>query len=286
MYWKASAMDWMKSSWRITVMAGAAIDAVGHSTARGALPLRSGMAAFAPLLSSLWFLLSLPARLPALRRSAVRAVLARQLLFTAWQGLGTVLLVGGAAGMILGHQIQGVVGGSGELTLRIAASAVFLEVAPLLTGIVIVARSGSAVAAELAAMQVHGELRSLKSMGMAIDDYLVLPRVLAGLAAGLCLGLHLALMALLGVSLAIGDGGPTLHLVQTLDGSLLGQCLGKSAVFGAWCMATTCCLGLSAGYAQTAVPVAASRAVITAILGLFALDGLFALAGAAGAALA
>jgi len=242
-----------------------------------------------PILDCLRLLLVLPLRLGQLRRPAVRAVLWRQLLFTGWQALPTVLLVGVVVGLILTVQLQGFVGGNSAVTLKMFNSALFVELGPLLTGIVMVARSGSAVAAELATMRVNGEIRSLEAMSIPPRDYLVLPRVLAAVLSGPCLCIYLQLAALCSAALVVlANGGQALAplLPEVLSGADVLWSLGKAMLFSAWLSAMTCTLGLSAGFSQTAVPIAASKAVMTSLLGLFVLDGLIAVLGRAGAALA
>lgn len=240
-------------------------------------------------LDGLWQLLMLPSRLGALRRPAIRAVLLRQLLFTGWQALPTVLMVGSAVGLILAVQLQAFLGGNSAVTFRALNTALFIELGPLLTGVVLVARSGSAVATELASMRVNGETRSLESLGIRVEDYLVLPRVLAAALCGPCLCLYLQLAALASAAIVVlMNGGQALGVLlpEVLSAEEVLWSMAKASLFSGWVIAMTCKLGLSTAFTQNAVPVAASRAVMNSILGLFLLDGLLALLSRAGAALA
>lgn len=242
-----------------------------------------------PIFDALALMLTLPARLGQLRRPAIRSVLARQLYFTGWQALPTVLLVGSATGLIFAIQLQGYLGGNSAVTLKMLNRALFVEIGPLLTGIVLLARSGSAVATELATMRVSGEIASHEALAIPARDYLVLPRVLAAVLAGPCLCLYLELAALGSAALVVlasGAQGLSALLPEILTGTDVLWSLLKSVLFAGWISAMTCTLGLSAGFAQTAVPIAASRAVMTSLLGLFVIDGLIALCQSAGAALA
>ena len=54
-----------------------------------------------------------------------------------------------------------------------------LEIAPVITAIVVSARSGSAMAAELGSMTVTEQVDALKTMAVSPTQYLVLPRILA-----------------------------------------------------------------------------------------------------------
>lgn len=53
------------------------------------------------------------------------------------------------------------------------------ELAPVMTAIVVAARSGSAIAAELGTMVVSEEIDALKSMGFSTGKFLIAPKVLA-----------------------------------------------------------------------------------------------------------
>ncbi len=57
------------------------------------------------------------------------------------------------------------------------------ELAVVMTGIVVSARTGSAVAAELATMKVYEEIDALKGMGLSVPKFLVAPKVIAILIA-------------------------------------------------------------------------------------------------------
>jgi phospholipid/cholesterol/gamma-HCH transport system permease protein len=62
----------------------------------------------------------------------------------------------------------------------ILAASVLTELGPLLTAIVMMARIGASIAAELASMQVTEQIDALKAMGRDPVGFLVVPRVVAG----------------------------------------------------------------------------------------------------------
>jgi phospholipid/cholesterol/gamma-HCH transport system permease protein len=57
------------------------------------------------------------------------------------------------------------------------------ELAVVMTGIVVSARTGSAIAAELATMKVYEEIDALKGMGLSVPKFLIAPKVIAILVA-------------------------------------------------------------------------------------------------------
>ncbi len=55
-----------------------------------------------------------------------------------------------------------------------------LELAPVLSALVITGKVGGSIAAEIATMNVTEQLDAMKSMGVFPEDYLFMPRILAG----------------------------------------------------------------------------------------------------------
>lgn len=213
-------------------------------------------------------------------RAPVRRVLARQLYFTGFESLGLVLPIGIAVGAIVVAQLHLNVGQSGAETLRLLARLLLTELAPLLTALILIARSSSAMASELAAMRVNHEIWMLTQFGVSPLHYLVLPRVLGMLVAGSLLALYLALAALL--TGALMTAGPNAWSELRLLGDLLPlpQVLGglaKTALFGAVIALLACRAGLRAGTAMTDIPRAASKAVVNSLVVVFVLDALWGL---------
>ena len=63
------------------------------------------------------------------------------------------------------------------------AIALFRELGPVVTAIILAGRTGSAFAAEIGTMKTNEELDALTTMGLAPVRFLVLPRVVAAAAA-------------------------------------------------------------------------------------------------------
>ncbi len=64
----------------------------------------------------------------------------------------------------------------------VTVASLITELGPLLTGVVLVGRIGASIAAELASMKVTEQIDALYAMGRDPIAYLVVPRVLGGLA--------------------------------------------------------------------------------------------------------
>lgn len=211
-------------------------------------------------------------------RAPVRRVLERQLYFTGAESVVLVMLIGVALGAIIVSQLHYTFGQSGSDTLRLLAQMLSNELAPLVTALILIARSSSAMASELAAMQVHREIWMLRQFGVSPVHYLVFPRVAGMILASVLLALYLALAALATATLM--TAGPNawdelLQLGEALPLQRVLTGLAKTALFGGVIALMACRSGFRAGQAMTDIPRAASRAVVRSLVLVFVLDALW-----------
>lgn len=118
-------------------------------------------------------------RLPSVWKR--RALIADQLYLAGVQVTHVVLLVGLFTGMILSLQTGlylSSLGQQDQIGLIVALS-MAREMGPFITGIILAATAGSALAAELGTMSVSDELAALEVLSVDRVDFLVMPRVLS-----------------------------------------------------------------------------------------------------------
>ncbi len=72
--------------------------------------------------------------------------------------------------------------GLGSYTGAVVGISIVREIAPVLTAVVVAARSGSAIAAEIGSMKVTEQIDALRALAVSPTRYLVVPRLLAGIA--------------------------------------------------------------------------------------------------------
>jgi phospholipid/cholesterol/gamma-HCH transport system permease protein len=152
-----------------------------------------------------------------------------------------------------------------------------------MTGIIVTARSGSAITAELATMVVQEEIDALKSMGLNTTQFLVVPKFWAMLVAMPALTV-LAMFAgtVGGMEMGVLHLGIDVHAWshETLAWVTMRdiiQGLSKSVVFGATIVFIGCHNGLRVRGGAQGVGVATTRAVVTDVVGIVIWDLLFAL---------
>jgi phospholipid/cholesterol/gamma-HCH transport system permease protein len=219
-------------------------------------------------------------RLPALTRWPVRQVLLKQLYFTGTESIATIGVIGFVVGLIVITQINNLVGRNELLTIKIMIWTIVRELGPLLTAIVIIGRSSSAFASELSSMQVNGEIKSLRRMGISPISYLVVPRVLAMALASIVLTFYFQAVAIstgwvvTAMRMDIALGSQIINFFEIISFPEIAASLLKSAVFGALVSVVSCYHGLRRKSAMTAVPQAVSQAVIRSLMAVFIGDGI------------
>lgn len=127
-------------------------------------------------------------------------VVAAQVYFTGYQALPIITTLALTTGTILILQGLGnltLLGGS-EMIGNFLVVALSRETGPLLTALVVIARSGTAVASEVGNMRANREIEALESMGINPLSFIVFPRVVGGVISVLCLAFYFNVIALIG----------------------------------------------------------------------------------------
>jgi phospholipid/cholesterol/gamma-HCH transport system permease protein len=190
-------------------------------------------------------------------------------------------LVGGILGFVGAVQLRQF--GADIYIADLVGIAVVREMAALMTAIIVSGRTGGAYAANIATMQGNEEIDALRTTGIPVFDYLLLPRILAltgmmpilylfGCAAGMLGGFLVAIATLNLSSLAFIE-----QTRVAVSGAQFGLGLTKSVAFGLLIAIAGCRVGMRAGRSAADVGHAATTAVVAGIVGVIALDALFAL---------
>jgi phospholipid/cholesterol/gamma-HCH transport system permease protein len=190
--------------------------------------------------------------------------------FIGVQSIFIVGLTGTFSGMVVALQTtyalrafnsEGRVGG-------LVAVSLTRELAPVFSAIMVTARAGSAMAAELGNMRVTEQIDAIATMGVSPIQYLLSPRLLASvlMVPLLCvlyttvgmLGAYLVSIVLLG-----GDFGVFLQSIRdTVLPKDIFMGVVKAAVFGFIVSAISCRHGFFAAGGARGVGVATTRAVV------------------------
>ncbi|MFH0880766.1 MAG: MlaE family lipid ABC transporter permease subunit [Lentisphaerota bacterium] len=192
-------------------------------------------------------------------------------------------LIGLLLGLILAFQsaIPLAQFGAELFVANLVSISLLRELGPLITAIILTARSGSAFAAEIGTMTINEEVDALTTMGLDPVRFLVVPRVIGAVLITPMLAVFASLFGLIGAGLVmVALGFPlvtyfnqilsSVHLKDLLSG------LFKAFIFGILISAVGCQRGLQTGTGASAVGESTTRSVVSAVVLIVVVDGLFA----------
>jgi phospholipid/cholesterol/gamma-HCH transport system permease protein len=191
-------------------------------------------------------------------------------------GMPLAVVAGLAIGVVVWVHTRGVLGrigpGAADYLPTVLAAAVLLELSPIGAGLILSARTGASLGAELSAMKLGEQVDALALLGVSPMRRLVGPRVLACVAAAPLLHMTIAVLALGSGYVAESIGGGTTWLkyrAAVLQELRFGEVLAagaKTLVFGGLVGITGCYLGLRATGGAEGVGTAATRSVVYSVL--------------------
>jgi len=163
----------------------------------------------------------------------------------------------------------------------LAALGIVREMGPLITAILLAGRSSAAFAAEIGTMTVNSEVDALVSGGLSPIRFLVVPRVLAGILVMPILTIFADIVSIFASMITmLAYGIPFINFYNgmlaavSLEDILSG--LVKATLFGVVVSAVGCLRGMQTGTGAAAVGISATRAVVSSIVMIVLVDGIFA----------
>src|SRR5216683_212952 len=204
----------------------------------------------------------------------------RQIRIIGADSLFLIILIGGFTGMVLGLQGYNTLrrfGSEGALG-TVVALVLVRELGPVLAALMIAARAGSAMAAELGSMQSTEQIDALTVMAINPVQYLVSPRVLAGIITFPLLTTLFDVIGiwggwLIGVDLLGAPSGPYFNgIALNLRGHDIAIGIYKALLFGVVVMWVCCYKGYHAERMATGVSRATTDAVVLSSVLILAFD--------------
>ncbi len=142
------------------------------------------------------------------------------------------------------------------------------EIAPVFTALMVTARAGSAIAAEIGNMRVTEQVDALVTMGVSPVQYLLAPRVLASVIVVPLLSVLYICVGMLGawlvavVELGVDPGMFIYNIESYIEAIDFWRCIVKSAVFGFLIAIIACRYGFFATGGARGVGRATTSAVV------------------------
>jgi len=212
----------------------------------------------------------------------VRRAFVRQVVAIGVESVGLVCGVAVFVGITVVVQLVFWIGEAGQSQMLgpLLVAVVARELSPVLISIVVIVRSGSAMATELGIMKIGGRVHVLEAQGISPFIYLVTPRVLAAAVSTFCLTIVFILVAFLSGYLfgaTVGKGSRDLLLLaDTVSRAVRPKdvlaILSKSTLPALFAGASCCIGGLGVGGSLTEVPQATQRALVRSVAGLFVIS--------------
>ncbi len=198
--------------------------------------------------------------------------------------LGIILLVGLFTGAVIALQavfalkqfgFESYAGGT-------SGKALAVELAPVLTALMLAGRVGSGIATELGTMRITEQIDALESMAVNPIQFLVLPRLVAGMVMGPVLTLLFFVVSMMGaygiavIGQGVDQGQFILHIREMVGLRDVLQGLIKSVVFGLLVTLIGCYQGYNASGGGRGVGLGTTRAVVSASVMILVSDYLMA----------
>lgn len=212
-------------------------------------------------------------------RKIVNRVLTMQIYFTANLALKTVGIVALALGSVTVLQLFTQLAKVGALGMvgTILNIVIIRELGPVITAFLVIARSGSAIAVEIATMNINDEMGAIEMTGIDTLKMIVFPRIMGMVISFVLLTIFFDAVGLIGGFL-VGNimGGITFDMfmsfvMNSITFADVAAGIVKSAVFGLFIPAIAIYHGFQAVTA-TQVPQVATKAVVSSITMMFILN--------------
>ena len=199
------------------------------------------------------------------------------------RSIAIVSLVVFCIGAILALQMAPILKDYGALAqvADIISVAMFRELGPLVSAIVLTGFAGASIAAEMGTMVVSEEIEALEASAIHPVRFLVVPRVLATTVMMVCLAVVGDLMGVLGgmiisrTFLGISFLQYSTHTFDSVGIKDFITGLFKAGVFGAIISSLACFLGLGVTGGAQGVGNATTRTVVLTIVMLIVVDLMF-----------
>src|SRR5271156_6755574 len=194
----------------------------------------------------------------------------------------TVALANFLLGLVLAIQGAGQFEklGATDLVASLVAFSILREIGPLITAVIVIGRSGSAITAELGTMKVSEEIEALNVMGIDPVKYLVVPRLLAMM-------LMMPVLTVLGEGVGLFAGWlisvTALHLnpifyvtnsIEAVEQIDLFTGLLKALIFGCVVGTVGCFYGMGVEGGAEGVGKATTQSVVISLTAMLAMDAL------------
>ena len=204
----------------------------------------------------------------------------RQVHFIGARSVLVIVLTGAFAGMVLGLQGFHVLTrfGSEALLGQFVSLTLITELGPVFSAIMVTARAGSAITAQIGIMRITEQLDAMTVMALNPLRYVAVPNVVAGALVMPLLGAMFSLVGIYGgyiagvLILGVNRGTYFGGIAEVVDLQDISNGIYKSLCFGIVVLLVCCFKGYHAGYGAEGVSRATTEAVVISAVLILVLD--------------
>jgi phospholipid/cholesterol/gamma-HCH transport system permease protein len=204
----------------------------------------------------------------------ILSVVFSQVYFTGYQALPLIsaLALGTSSVVVMQSSSQFNLLGSSNLVGQLIVVLIVREIAPLMTALIVIARSGTAVTSEIGNMRVNREIEALEAMGINPLSFIVFPRLIGGMLSVVCLALYFIYVAIAGgflfskifLNMPLDFYIDSIMHVFTYEDVILFAC---KIIFSGAIIFTVCCYqGLQVRQGSHEVPQVTTVGVVKSII--------------------
>ncbi len=214
---------------------------------------------------------------------AVFSVFLDQLILTGIKATAIISFLGMFVGIGIASPlvfIMASITGADDL-IKMLARLILSEMGPLVTGFVMIGRSCSAIVVDFGNAKIRGEVAALEYLGIEVNDYFVVPRILSMVVSQLVLALYFsAVMIFFGMLFSsliydLSAQKAITELLGLVSVSSLVSFMLKNLLFGLTVGVIACFHGLAVINSPTQVSKQMQKAIATSIVFLLLIDGYF-----------
>ncbi len=212
-------------------------------------------------------------------RKMIHRVLTMQIFFTGNMALKIISMVAVVLGALTMIQLFTLLSSFGAMNLvgQILNIVIVRELGPIITAIIVISRSGTAIAAEIATMNINDEMNAIEMAGIDTLKFIIFPRVMGMVISMVLLLVYFIAVGLIG-GFIVGNllGGVTFDMfmrfvMTSITVADVAASLTKGVVFGFFISAISIYHGFQA-ISPTQVPQVTTSAVMSSIFTTFLLD--------------
>ena len=234
---------------------------------------------YSGLLSLLYFAVVKPFAKGSRGNRFIYPITIQQVYFTGVQAGGLISMIAFALGVAIIAGLHSSPVNVNAYLGKILVIAVIQTLGPLVTAIIVIARSGTAISTEIANMVIRNEILALEAMAIDTLNFLVLPRILGMVISLLCLNLIFSAVSVLGGVAVAWIFDPNMDLAlffnnffESLTWGDLAQAGLKSVFFG--CGISLVCMinGFKVLMYPGGVPVSGIKGVVGSLQWVFVIN--------------